>query len=128
MLLAQDEDGLKEYVYDKLKTGDAWWIPDALSQFGTRDRHPWIVITDYSPKRPPVLACPRTSQVENRTRGILMPANILPGLEREGIILLSFRRSFAAHRFRDFEYIGGLPDVWIQRIREGAKRTTGSTR
>jgi hypothetical protein len=117
-LLTQDEEGLQEYLYDKLRVGNMWWIPDDISKFGQGDTHPWIVVVDYKPNHPPILACPRTTKIGKRSDEFLTPAHVLPDLEKEGAILLTFRRSFATEKFREFDYIGRLPDDWLVKFQQ----------
>jgi mRNA-degrading endonuclease toxin of MazEF toxin-antitoxin module len=117
LLLAQDENGLKKYVYPRLRLGDVWWIPDDVSGFGDGQRHPWVIVRGYSPRRANILACPRTTTIRSPQRGIVTPAGILPDLDQDGFILLMLRRSFVAKGFRRFDYIGRLPEGWLQKIR-----------
>jgi hypothetical protein len=129
LLFTQDEDGLKEYVYPQLRVGDVWWIPDSMSDFGESQRHPWVIVRGYSLGRANVMACPRTTKIAGTRRGLVTPPGILPGLDQRGLILLRFRRSFVAKHFRDFEYIGQLPNTWIQKIRAFYKASaTGRTK
>ena len=116
LLLAQDENGLKEYVYLRLRLGDVWWIPDNVSGFGTKQRHPWLIVRGYSAGRTSIIACPRTTSISDPERGIITPAGILPGLNQDGLVVLKLRRSFIVKDFFNFEYIGRLPKSWIQKI------------
>jgi len=126
LLLTQDAAGLKEHVYDRLQVGDMWWIPDSVSHFGKKERHPWVVVLGYSPNRPPILASPRTTQIGKRSDELLIPANLLPTLDRAGVVLLDFRRPFPVDRFREFEYIGRLPEKYIHKIQNWLKSVAGS--
>jgi hypothetical protein len=117
LLLTQDENGLKEYIYPWLRVGDMWWIPDSISGFGKDQRHPWVIVRGYSVGRASVIACPRTTKMTGSPRGLVMRSGILPALDQDGLILLKFRRAFAARDFRGFEYLGRLPDRWIEKIR-----------
>jgi mRNA-degrading endonuclease toxin of MazEF toxin-antitoxin module len=116
LLLAQDENGLHEYVYSRLRLGDVWWIPDDVSGFGEGERHPWIIVRGYSARQVSVIACPRTTSMSSTRRGIVTPAGILPALDQDGLIVLKLRRSFVAKDFLNFEYIGRLPESWMQKI------------
>lgn len=127
-LLTQDESGRQEYLYSRLKVGDMWWIPDIISGFGQKEKHPWVVVVDYKPNRPPVLACPRTTEVRGRKDELRTPAKVLDGLEKEGAILLGHRRPFLSEKFREFEYIGRLSDEWIRKLQGGMKKQIGSIR
>ena len=119
-LLTADEDGLEKFVYSNLRLGDVWWIADTVTKFGERDRHPWVIVRPYSPLRPNVLAAPRTTKYYNKnhkSRGVLTPAGKPSGLDEEGLVLLSIKRTFLAKDFRDFDYIGRLPEDIIKKIR-----------
>jgi mRNA-degrading endonuclease toxin of MazEF toxin-antitoxin module len=118
LLLSQDDDGLARYVYPCLTLGDIWWIPDEVTGFADKQRHPWVVLQGFSNRRTTIVACPRTTSTKNHRDGILMPAGLVPGLDRPGLIMLRHRRSFTARMFREFEYVGRLPDDFIKRIRE----------
>jgi hypothetical protein len=118
LLLAQDEDGLQEYVYSRLRIGDVWWISDHISGFGERQRHPWIIVRGYSAGRASIVACPRTTKTASSRRGVVTPSGILPDFDQEGLILLMMRRSFVARDFRDFDYVGRLSDRWIRKIQD----------
>lgn len=126
-LLTQDDAGLHEYVYSLLQFGDMWWVPDSRSAFGSRDRHPWVVIGAFTPNQPTVMVCPRTSQLEP-PRGLLNPANILEGLDRPGLFLYSKRQIMNAIDFRDFDYIGRLPESWKTKLREYLRTSRGKGR
>jgi hypothetical protein len=87
-LLSQDEAGLATHVYAQMQFGDMWWIPDEQTGFGRRGRHPWVVLEGYQTSRPTVIICPRTSQIEPPRPGLLMPAGVLDGLDRPGLVLI----------------------------------------
>jgi hypothetical protein len=119
-LLTQEETGLDEYLYPQLELGDVWWISDSITGFSIdRAQHPWVIVNGYSPSVASVIASPRTTSYLSTyvKRGLMTPANILPGLEKEGLLLLHHRRTFPATKFRDFEYIGKLPEPWRKKIR-----------
>jgi len=118
LLISQDDDGLRQYVVTHLGVGDIWWIPDEVTGFAQKERHPWVIVKGYHAHRATVIASPRTSHRKNLRRGIMTPAGVLPGLDRSGLVDLSFRRSFSARSFREFEYIGRLSDAYIQKIQE----------
>lgn len=120
-LLTQDETGREDYLYPHLEFGDVWWIPDEITGFSqSREKHPWVIVNGYSPRVVSVMVSPRTSSYRpNQTkRGLLTPANLLPGLDKEGLLLLLHRRSFVTVNFSDYEYIGRLPEPWIRQMRE----------
>lgn len=115
-LVSQSEDGLEEHVLSRLGMGDVWWIPDAVTRFSNKDRHPWVIIQGYSARRATVVASPRTTTGKNR--GVFTPSGVLPGLERSGIIVVAFRRPFHAKTFRGCEYVGRLPQKHIDEIKD----------
>ncbi len=98
------------------KIGDVWWLPDAFTHYGSRMRHPWVVVQPYSPRRPTVVACPRTTRIQQPRRGIMLPGGILDGLDRPGLVVLTHRRVFVAQEFRNFDYLGRLPADSIKQI------------
>jgi len=114
-LLTDDEDGLEKFVYSNLRLGDVWWIPDPVTKFGKRDRHPWVIVGPYSPKRSNVFAAPRTTK-NLKKKGVITPAGKPPRLDEEGLVLLNLKRPFLAKDFRDFDYIGRLPEDIIKEI------------
>ncbi len=118
-LLAQTEGGLDQYVYPYLQFGDVWWIPDAATGLN-KAQHPWIIVRGYSIDRATVAACLRTTsfQIADRKRGLVMPANILPSLDKEGLIVPMMRRTFNADDFQNYQYIDRLPEEWIRKIHE----------
>ena len=120
-LLSQAENGREEYLYPQLSIGDVWWIPDSITGFSDiRSRHPWVIVNGYEPHKMNLVACPRTSsyQWKDKKRGILTSANILPGLEKEGLFVLRHRRTFPLAQFQDFEYIGKLPVPMLKKIQD----------
>lgn len=126
-LVTQDEQGMHKHLYSKLQTGDVWWIPDLVTKFGNRDKHPWVVVSGYKPNRPPVIASPRTTKFKSGMRlgELFTPGGILPDLTKDGVILVKLRRSFSAEKFREFEYIGRLSDDWINELKKSIKMYFG---
>jgi len=115
-LLSDDEDGLEKFVYPNLRLGDVWWIPDSVTKFGAGSSHPWVIVGPYSPNRPNVFAAPRTTRNINNKRGIITPAGTPPTLNKVGVVVLDLRRPFLAKDFRDFDYVGRLPEDIIKQI------------
>lgn len=103
--------------------GTFYHIPDLDSGFGrngNHNNHPWVITTPNGSRSPTVTACPRTSS-QTRVRGageLLMPGGILDGLERDGIILLKIQRPFPISNFRGYKYIGTLPSIWQDKLRD----------
>jgi hypothetical protein len=124
-LLTQDENGREDYLYPHLEFGDVWWIPDEVTSFSRRkERHPWVIVNGYSPRVVSVIVSPRTSSYRpnDTKRGLLTPANILPGLDKVGLLLLLHRRPFTTVNFSEYEYIGRLPEPWIKQMRDFYKK------
>ena len=120
-LLTEDEGGRAAYLHPRLTCGDIWWLSDAVTRFnGGRARHPWVVVEDYDPSRPAVYICPRTSKLEPPRPSIRLPAGLLDGLDKEGLVLFRHRLAFDVEDFRapGSEYIGRLPEEWLNRLRE----------
>ena len=126
-LVTQDEEGLAEYLYSNLAIGDTWWIPDAVTGL-SKQRHPWIIVRGYVPGQAGVIACLRTTTFaqSSQKRGIVIPAGALPELDRDGLLVLEFARTFDAVAFRDFQYIGRLPGECIDKIQEYRRRRARS--
>lgn len=124
-LLTQDKEGLERYIYSRLSIGDVWWISDQYSSFGTKSRHPWVVVKGYASNSIHVTLSPRTTSTKSSKRGIITPANLLPELDQEGIFLLDFRRTFPIHDFTNFDYIGQLSNEWVEKIREFYQKKWG---
>lgn len=116
-LLAQDKEGLEKFVYPRLRFGDVWWIPDEITGFAEKEKHPWVVVKGYSPGRITVVVCPRTTSRINLQRGIITPAGVLEGLDQPGLFVLEHRRVLPAEEFKDFSYIGYLSENWRQNIK-----------
>jgi mRNA-degrading endonuclease toxin of MazEF toxin-antitoxin module len=104
-----------------------WWIPDSQTPFGSRDRHPWVVIGPFTPNQPTVMVCPRTSQLEP-PRGMFTPAYVIEGLDRPGMFLYKQWRTMSASDFRDFDYIGRLPEAWRTQLCEYVRASRGKGR
>ena len=120
--LEKTGEDLALLVYPSLKFGAFYHIPDADSGFGgngDHDKHPWVVITPYDPKRPMITACPRTSSKSqaNRAGELFMPGGILQELGRDGVVILKMQRAFPAKNFRYYDYIGLLPEVWQDKLK-----------
>ena len=124
--LTQSEEGQAKYLHSRMRLGDLWWIPDAVTGF-SKDRHPWVVVRPYTPHIASVSVCPRTSSIKaSPGQGIQTPANILDGLDRSGDIMLLLRRTLPAMSFRDYDYMGWLPDVWSHKVDSGYRSMTGN--
>lgn len=120
--LEKTGEDLDLYVYPSLKFGAFYQIPDLDSGFhkgGDHGSHPWMVLTSYEPQRPMIMACPRTSSRSKACGAgeILMPGDILKGLERDGVVILRFQRPFPAKNFRYYDYIGLLPEIWQDKLK-----------
>src|SRR5690349_19366215 len=89
-LVVQDEEGLARFVYPNLQVGDVWWIPDRYTGL-PKVRHPWILVHGYSPARRQATTCLRATTYARRdeSRGLVLPAGLLPDLDRPGLIVLN---------------------------------------
>lgn len=89
------EGSPERFDRSSLKFGAIFWIPNEVTGFGPDGgEHPWVTVVPYRKGYPAVVACPRTSQVErNLGKGLMVPAGVVSGLERGGVILLGIRRS-----------------------------------
>jgi mRNA-degrading endonuclease toxin of MazEF toxin-antitoxin module len=120
-LLTQDENGREIFLYPNLNKGDVWWIPDEITSFSIdKERHPWIIVNGYSNPSTSVILCPRTTsyRTNDNYKGILTPRNIIPGLEKEGLLLLKHRRNFPVAIFQRCEYIGRMPNDILNEIQK----------
>ena len=125
--LEKTGEDLTLLVYPSLKFGALYHIPDIDSGFGRysdHDRHPWVVITPYDPQRPMITACPRTSSKSQADRAgeLFIPGGILEELERDGVVILRIQRAFPAKKFRYYDYIGLLPEVWQDKLRDALQQ------
>ena len=111
--------GAERFDFALLRFGSVFWIPDEVSSFGGREgEHPWVVVRPYRLGSVTVAACPRTSQVaRNANKGLLLPAGVVDGLDRDGVILLKNRQTFIAADFRDYRYAGNLTREWQHQLR-----------
>ena len=117
--LKESGQELELLVYPTLKFGAVYWIPDEDSELGGDGAHPWIVISDYRPGMSVVTACLRTSSNirQSEKGGLYQPAGVLPGLNREGVVLPGVRKPFEAQKFRDYRYEGQLPEEWVTKLK-----------
>ena len=126
--LDETDDGLERIIYPSLRFGAAFWIPDAETGFGSETAHPWVIIGAYQPGRPTVVACPRTSSRphERGLAGLVIPAGVIAGLDKEGCVLLDLATPFMAYRFREYDYVGTLDEKWCARLRAAIHRLNKS--
>lgn len=99
-----DEDPASS-LYLLPQFGAFYHVPNLDSGFGregSRDSHPWVIVTPAESQSSVVVACPRTSS-QKYSRGVgelWMPGGILEGLERNGIIILKLQRPLLISNFR----------------------------
>jgi hypothetical protein len=107
-------------VYPKLKFGAVFWIPDEVSGIGGEGAHPWVIVSDYRSGNSVVTGCLRTTSdlQHNKKRGLYQPANILLGLDKEGVILTGMRRPFDVQGFKYYRYEGQLPQDWLDQLKQ----------
>lgn len=118
--LQESGTDLELLVYPKLKFGAVFWIPDEDSGIGGKGAHPWVIVSDYRSGNPVVTGCLRTTSDlrHNKKKGLYQPANVLSGLDKEGIILTGIRRPFEVQGFRDYRYEGQLPQEWLDQLKQ----------
>jgi hypothetical protein len=117
--LEAEPDYLERFVSRDLQFGVFYWIPDNDSCFGDVDNHPWVIVVPYQRGRATVAASPRTSSrtVPRDGSEFALPADVVDGLDRDGVIVLNRRQPFPAASFGHYRYIGRLPEPWQQRLR-----------
>lgn len=117
--LEVEPDYVERVVSGDLQFGVFHWIPDEDTCFGEGDNHPWVIVVPYQHGRATIAASPRTScKPTPRDRSeFALPAGIVEGLDRDGVIVLNRRQPFAAAAFRQYRYIGRLPEPWQERLR-----------
>jgi len=125
--LEKTGEDLALLVYPLLKFGAFYHIPDTDSGFGrcgNHDKHPWVVITPYDLQRPMITACPRTSSKSQAKRAgeLFLPGGILEELERDGVVILKQQKPFPAKNFRYYDYIGLLPEVWQDELKNALQQ------
>lgn len=125
--LEKTGEDLALLVYPSLKFGAFYHIPDTNSGFGRygdHDKHPWVVITPYDPQRPMITACPRSSRNSQADRAgeLFIPGGILEELGRDGVVILKVQRPFPAKNFRCYDYIGLLPEVWQDELKNALQQ------
>jgi hypothetical protein len=101
-----------------MRFGVIYWIPDDESGIETRRAHPWVITRPPTKGDPMVLASPRTTS--SRRAGpsdLAMPGGILPELEEEGWILVTWTQRFPPRNFGDYRLIGRLPQEWLGKLR-----------
>lgn len=115
-----DSDELyKRYVYPYLLFGTFFQIPSDISGFGSDKPHPCVLVETYPTGLPTIAVHPRTSsqlEAEQLGRCWLMPGGIVPGLERDGMVLCYRSRRIGARDFRHCDRIGRLPELWLERL------------
>ena len=119
-LLQENDKDLELYVYPNLKFGAVFWIPDEDSGIGGEGLHPWVIVSDYKPGDVVMTACLRTSSnlAENIKHGLYQPAGIIAGLDRDGVIRTVVRTPFEVQKFRDYRYVGQLPQEWVDKLKK----------
>lgn len=109
-------DGIE--LYPQLQFGAVWWIPDHLSGFGQRLRHPWVVVIGYDSSAEEVVVVPRTTTGRGKQHEVLViPPGVLAQLDLPGRVLLRRRVPIPAHRFSECDFVGYLNEEWQMRLR-----------
>lgn len=109
-----------------LRFGTFYRIYDYVMKltWGDREKHPWVIVRPYAAGVPTVALCIRTTQGLDCVDyyELFMPKDIVPGLHKDGKIRLSYRRTLPCAAVKEQEYLGQLPDDWIERLRKGLDR------
>lgn len=106
--------------YPQVVVGSVWWVPSDVLRLGERLRHPWVVVTTLSPGTRLVRVCPRSTRLDelHDQFKLYTPANLLPGLDKEGLILLGRPEPLPISTFDRCELIGVLDQEWMKRLSE----------
>lgn len=118
-LLTETSEGMEDHVHTKLCVGDVWSIPDEVTGFSHKNKHPWVIIREFKKRQRFVSIAPRTTKYtshDDGKRGIVTPSNLIDGLDKEGLILFQARMKLTPEEFRDFIYLGRLPSEWCDKI------------
>lgn len=121
-----DLESLLEAEERYLRFGMFYRIYDYVMKLtrGDREKHPWVIVRPYAAGRPTVALCLRTTQgldcVEYHE--LLIPKGLVPGLHKDGKICLTYRKTLTCAAVKEQEYLGQLPDDWIERLRKAVDR------
>lgn len=111
------EDRSREQEPD-VRFGVAYWIPDDESGIDTRRAHPWVITRPPMPGDPVVVASPRTTSRRRASSfDLLTPGGLLPELDDEGWVLVTWSRRFPRRNFVGYRIIGRLPQEWLGKLR-----------
>lgn len=114
---------LFEQTEEKLVFGSIFIIPDDESGLESRSRrkgrtheHPFVVIK-YDRMTTKIVTCAiRTTNPQ--AHGMRTPANLLPRLDKEGIIATKRPWPLDAQVFVGGEYLGRLPEPFLSQLRD----------
>jgi hypothetical protein len=113
---------LFEETEKKLIFGSVFMIPDDISGIPSLKRkkgksynHPFVVIKYYKETNKIVLCALRTSDLSRR--GFFTPANVLPGLDKDGVIIIDEQFRIDAQRFVGLMHIGYLPESYVSELK-----------
>ena len=115
---ARNQGDLDPNLLSWLQLGDVWWIPSSITRFDQKPKRPWVIVRGYSPRHAGIVVSPRTTQLNGRHRGLVMPPDVPIGLNKEGLLLLQVRRTITIKAFQDCEYINRLSNRWIEQIQQ----------
>lgn len=118
---------LFEETEKRLVFGSVFRIPDEVSGIpsgkrtkGKTSDHPFVVLKYFKETNRMVLCARRTTDL-NRS-GYFTPENILPDLDKPGVIVLDEQFRIDAQKFVNFEYLGLLPDACIEALKKAVMR------
>jgi hypothetical protein len=113
---------LFEEIEKKLVFGSVFKVPDDISGIPSLKRkkgktyeHPFVVIKYHRETNKIVLCALRTSDLSRK--GFFTPANILPELDKDGVILLDEQFKIDAQKFIECRHLGCLPEPYLSDLK-----------
>jgi hypothetical protein len=107
----------------RLVFGSVFLIPNDISRIPSRKRrkgrtrdHPFVVIKYFRETNNIVLCALRTTDLSRK--GLITPENVLPGLDKPGVIVLDEQFKIDAQKFVEFNCLGILPEMYIDDLKK----------
>jgi len=107
---------------ENLVFGSVFMIPDEISGLASVKRkkgktreHPFVVIRYNKGTNQLVICALRTSNTKRR--GVYTPANVLPSLDKPGVIVLDEPFKIEVHKFLGLSHIGILPEQYRSQLK-----------
>lgn len=97
-----------------------WWINGKITKFGGEKRRPWVCSLERHPDASrEYQACPcSTKESSSKRWSISTPANVIPGLDKKGYILINLYHSFLEEIIDSGEHISDMPEYIKKEIRK----------